>query len=60
MKRSVVIERLGCEASAGWTTYGTSLTAFSLFLGVATRHEDPSEPPCARIASSDPGSLLDP
>ena len=33
MKLSVVIERLGYEASAGRTTYGTSLAAFSLFLG---------------------------
>ena len=37
MKRSVVIKRLGYEASAGRTTYGTSLAAFSLFQGVATR-----------------------
>src|SRR5262245_15012342 len=29
MRRSVVIKRLGYEASAGWTTYGTSLAAFS-------------------------------
>src|SRR5882672_460488 len=29
MKRSVVIKRLGYDASAGWTTYGTSLAAFS-------------------------------
>jgi hypothetical protein len=40
MKRSVVIKRLGYEASAGWTTYGTSLATFSSFQGVATRHED--------------------
>jgi hypothetical protein len=33
MKRSVVIKRLDYEASAGWTTYGTLLAAFSLFLG---------------------------
>jgi hypothetical protein len=38
MKRSVVIKRLGYEASAGWTTYGTSLAAFSSLQGVATRH----------------------
>jgi len=30
MKRSVVIKRLGYEASAGWTTYGTSLAAMKL------------------------------
>jgi len=36
MKRSVVIKRLDYEASAGWTTYGTSLAAFSLFQGIAT------------------------
>jgi hypothetical protein len=30
MKRIVVIKRLDYEASAGWTTYGTSLAAFSL------------------------------
>jgi len=41
MKRSVVIKRLGYEASAGWTTYGTSLAAFSMFQGVAARHERP-------------------
>src|SRR5262245_65037647 len=29
MRRSVVIKRLRYEASAGWTTYGTSLAAFS-------------------------------
>jgi len=29
MKRSVIIKRHGYEASAGWTTYGTSLAAFS-------------------------------
>jgi len=39
MKRSVVIKRLGYEASAGWTTYGTSLAAFSLFQGISTRYE---------------------
>src|SRR5882672_563740 len=39
MKRSVVIKLPGYEASAGWTTYGTSLAAFSSFPGVATRHE---------------------
>ncbi len=38
MKRSVVIKRLGYEASAGWTTYGTSLAACSFFQRVATRH----------------------
>jgi len=27
MKRLVIIKRLGYEASAGWTTYGTSLAA---------------------------------
>jgi hypothetical protein len=36
MKRSVGAKGLGYEASAGWTTYGTSLAAFSLFQGVAT------------------------
>ena len=39
MKRSVVIKRLGYEASAGWTTYGTSLAAFSLFQGIVARYE---------------------
>jgi hypothetical protein len=43
MKRIVVIKRLDYEASAGWTTYGTSLAAFSLFWGVATRHQSSSE-----------------
>jgi hypothetical protein len=38
MKRIVVIKRFDYEAYAGWTTYGTSLAAFSLFWGVATRH----------------------
>src|SRR5215468_6318648 len=37
MKRSVGAKRLGYEASAGWTTYGTSLAAFLLFQGVSTR-----------------------
>jgi len=41
MKHSVVIKRLGYEASADWTTYGTSIAAFSLFQGVAARHERP-------------------
>ena len=35
MKRAVVIERFGYEASAGWTSYGTSRAAFSSFQGVA-------------------------
>jgi hypothetical protein len=35
MKRIVVIKRLDYEASAGWTTYGTSLAAISWFQGVA-------------------------
>src|SRR5215510_7735452 len=39
MKRSVVIKRLGYEAPAGWTTYGTSLAAFSLFQGITTQYE---------------------
>jgi len=43
MKRSVVIKRLGYEASAGWTTYGTSLAAFSLFQGVARDMKAPAE-----------------
>jgi hypothetical protein len=43
MKRLVVIKRLGYEASAGWTTYGTSLATFSLFPGVATSHEGSSD-----------------
>jgi hypothetical protein len=43
MKRSVGAKRLGYEASAGWTTYGTSLAAFSLFQGVATQREGSSE-----------------
>jgi len=40
MKRSVGAKRLDYEVSAGWTTYGTSPAAFSLFLGVATRHAE--------------------
>ena len=32
-------KRLDYEASAGWTTYGTWRAPFSLFQGVATRHE---------------------
>ena len=43
MKRSVIIKRLGYEASAGWTTYGTSPAAFSLLQGVAAPHEGSSE-----------------
>jgi hypothetical protein len=43
MKRSGITKRLGYEASAGWTTYGTSLPAFSFFQGVASRHENSSE-----------------
>src|SRR5262245_8825211 len=43
MKHSVVIKRLGYEASAGWTTYGTSLPALSLFQGIAARYEGSSE-----------------
>src|SRR5262245_59079074 len=43
MRHSVVIKRLGYEASAGWTTYGTSLAAFSLFQSVAARYESSSE-----------------
>jgi hypothetical protein len=35
MKHSVVIKRFGYEASASWTTYGTSLAAFSSFQGIA-------------------------
>jgi len=31
MKRSIVIKRLGYEASAGWTTYGTSIADFHNF-----------------------------
>jgi len=42
MKRSVVIKRLDYEASAGWTTYGTSLAAFSLFQSVARGMNDSS------------------
>jgi hypothetical protein len=38
MKRLVVIKQLDYEASAGWTTYGTSLASFSLFQGVEKRH----------------------
>ena len=38
MRHSVVIKRLGYEASAGLTTYGTSLAAYSLFQSVATPH----------------------
>jgi len=37
MKRLVGAKRLGYEASAGWTTYGTSLAAFSFFQDVVTR-----------------------
>jgi len=36
MKRSVVIKRLGYEASAGWTTYGTSRAA--IFIVSLRRH----------------------
>jgi hypothetical protein len=43
MKRSVVLERLGYESSAGWTTYGTSLAASSFFQGVARDMNDSSE-----------------
>jgi hypothetical protein len=43
MKHSVVIKRLDYEASAGWTTYGTSPAAFSLFQGISTRYEGSSE-----------------
>jgi len=43
MRRSVVIKRLGYEVSAGWTTYGASIAAFSFFQGVATRREGSSE-----------------
>ena len=43
MRHSVVIKRLGYEASAGWTTYGTSLAAFSLSQGISTRYESSSE-----------------
>jgi hypothetical protein len=45
MKRSVVIKRLGYEVSAGWTTYGTSLAAFSLYQGISTRHESSLDNP---------------
>jgi hypothetical protein len=38
MRHSVTTKPLGYEASAGWTTYGTSRAAFSLFQGVAARH----------------------
>jgi hypothetical protein len=34
MSHSVTIKRLDDEASAGWTTYGTSRAAISLFQGV--------------------------
>jgi len=37
MKRSVTIKRLGYEASAGWTTYGTSLADFHNFMA-SQRH----------------------
>jgi hypothetical protein len=33
MSRSVSTKRLDDETSAGWTTYGTSRAAFSLFQG---------------------------
>jgi len=36
----VLIKQLGYEASAGWTTYGTSLAAFSFFQGVARDMND--------------------
>ncbi len=39
MKRSVIIKRLGYEASPGWTTYGTSLATISMIQVVATPHE---------------------
>src|SRR5215813_9525334 len=43
MSRSVSPKRLDDEASAGWTTYGTSRAAFSLFQGLASDVEDSSE-----------------
>ena len=43
MRQSVVIKRLEYEASAGWTTYGTSLAAFSWFQGIAALYEGSSE-----------------
>jgi hypothetical protein len=39
MSHSVATKRLDDEASAGWTTYGTSRAAFSFFQGVSMRHE---------------------
>jgi len=39
MKLSVTAGRLDDEASAGWTTCGTSLAAFSACHGIATRRE---------------------
>ena len=43
MSRSVSPKRLDDEGSAGWTTYGTSRAAFSLFQGLASDVEDSSE-----------------
>jgi hypothetical protein len=40
MSRSVIIKQLDDEDSAGWTTYGTSRGAFSLFQGVAREMND--------------------
>jgi len=43
MSRSVTTEQFDDEDSAGWTTYGTSRAAFSLFQGVASHMNDSSE-----------------
>jgi hypothetical protein len=52
MSRSVTTMRLDDEASAGWTTYGTSRAAFSLFMGVVRDDvNDSSKSPWTRIAS---------
>src|SRR5215813_5163687 len=48
ISRSVTTKQLVDEDSAGWTTYGTSRAAFSLFQGVATPHEGSSENPWER------------
>src|SRR5262249_23826348 len=43
MQRSVVIKQLGYEASAGWTTYGTSLADFHNFRAAQRDMNDSSE-----------------
>jgi hypothetical protein len=53
MKRSVVIKRLGYEASEGWTTYGTTLAAFSLFQVIGRDMKTPLISPLVILFASD-------